>query len=244
MCKKTGLGKDAARSNANTGTSAYCKGLRPGAAALRRICMLCLQLQIFLLTVAVALAGRAVAVEPGVGRLNFGGYKVTTNCTAFLTGPGHLITAAHCLQLSDDARLHFLQEYDRGLWAGHSEILVDWFFQDEVRDLAVVCRATDPTGRALIVSGEPLELGESLEVWGYGAPRSHRLQRIACPLVGFAGDDTLVLGCSVSGGTSGAPVVRLRERQREVVGVIRGTDGDNSYAAHIEPRYLQERCRQ
>ena len=186
----------------------------------------------------VALAG----TEAGVGRLNFGGHKETTNCTAFLTERGHLVTAAHCLNLPEDAKLHFLERYDRGGWTRHLELLLDWFARDGLKDLAVICQAVPADGGALAVSERPLAVGEQLEVWGYGAPRSHVLQQRTCPLLRASNDGTLVLGCDVSGGTSGAPVLRRKGAGREVVGVVWGTDVARSYAHRLTSELLEHHC--
>lgn len=185
---------------------------------------------------------QAHASENGIGRLNFGGYKTTSNCTAFLTTEGHLVTASHCLNLPTDAQLHFLEGYDRGQWVGHIEILPDWFARDALRDLAVVCRATEPKSAAFPLSSAPLTIGETLEVWGYGAPRSDVLQRIDCPLRRISNDGTLILGCSVSGGTSGAPVLRRQGHRQVAVGVVWGTKAGEAFAARLESSVMTHHC--
>ena len=191
---------------------------------------------------ASILSSQAYAGENGIGRLNFGGYKTTSNCTAFLTTEGHLVTASHCLNLPTDAELHFLEGYDRGQWIGHLEILPDWFARDALKDLAVVCSATEPTTAAFHLSNVPLTIGEKLEVWGYGAPRSHVLQRIDCPLRGISNDGTLILGCGVSGGTSGAPVLRRQGHRQVAVGVVWGTKANEAFAARLETSLVTHHC--
>ena len=200
--------------------------------------------RVLLLSVALSLAPLTAlsGTEAGVGRLNFGGHKETTNCTAFLTERGHLVTAAHCLNLPQDAKLHFLERYDRGDWTRHLELLLDWFARDGIKDLAVICRAVPADGGALAVSRQPLSVGEHLEVWGYGAPRSHVLQQRTCPLLRASNDGTLVLGCDVSGGTSGAPVLRRNGALTEVVGVVWGTDVARSYAHRLTFELLDHHC--
>ncbi|MGP1255111.1 MAG: trypsin-like serine peptidase [Kiloniellales bacterium] len=184
----------------------------------------------------------AIGGEAGVGRLNFGGYKTTINCTAFLTEHGHLVTAAHCLNLSNNAQFHFLDGYDRGDWTSQLRVLPDWFVKDAPEDVAVICKAQDAASDSFVVSNHLPEIGEQLEIWGYGAPRSHVLQRTPCSLLRTAENGTMILGCEISGGTSGAPVVRLQGERREAVGIVWGTSDDTAYATRLTRDSLERYC--
>jgi V8-like Glu-specific endopeptidase len=191
----------------------------------------------------LALNTVALTQTPGVGRLNYAGYKRMQHCSAFVVDSGHLVTARHCLDVPPDARMHFLDAYDRGVWAAHVELAPDWFQANDGTDLAIACDAGSVQARGLAIAGEPPRDGEVLEVWGYGAPRDQVLQRVTCPLKRTGDDGTLLLACRVSGGTSGGPVVRSRNGERQVVGVAWASGPDGTLATRLEPGLPATLCR-
>jgi hypothetical protein len=188
------------------------------------------------------LAAPALADPSAVGRLNYAGFKARQHCTAFLTDAGHLVTAAHCLRVPADARIHFLQGYDRGSWARHLEFVLGDFRQRPGRDLAVACRAA-PAGAGLrLVAGRPRG-GEELAIWGYGRPRKEVRQDTGCPYAGAESGSGLRLACRVAQGASGGPVVRrLPDGTYEAVGLASRSGPGGTLAAAVDPAVIAALC--
>ncbi len=174
-------------------------------------------------------AGSADAVEAhaAIGRLNLAAYRKRQHCTAFLAGPGLVLTAAHCVDGRHPAELHLLLGYRRGEWDLH------------LRPAAIRRDADGGDVAALCVGGgaswfrpsrTPPRVGETLLVLGYGRPRMHALTATSCPVSAYDGGARLRLACPLTPGTSGAPVLRPIGDGHEVVGVISRSNRTSSLA--------------
>jgi hypothetical protein len=224
----------------STGPGVHRKLARASLALLAAAC---------LAAVALPGPGTARADPTAVGRLNYAGYKARQHCTAFLTDAGHLVTAAHCLSVPEDASIHFLQGYDRGHWRAHVLLDPSHFRIDAARDTAVACDAAPADavshGQTLRLVAQPPRLGEGLFAWGYGAPRSQMRQEAACRVDGWRPEaGAMHLTCRLSSGASGGPVVRrLPDGTYDAVGVISRSGSEGSVAAAIDRAGLARLCR-
>jgi protease YdgD len=173
-----------------------------------------------------------------VARLNVQG---AGQCSAALIAPTLAITAAHCLRHPTSGRmvaadrLHLLFGYEKGRWLAHRQatgyraasadvpagaLADDWAvirFETPVTEaapLAVRDRAPDRT----LQSGD----GPVFSAAGYGAPRREVLTvRRDCTLRATVGS-VLRLGCALSGGASGGPVIDQAGRLAGVMVAVTG----------------------
>jgi len=194
------------------------------------------------LAALLAAAPAARSDTPGIGRLNYAGYRVAQHCTAFAVVGGHLVTARHCLDVPDEAKLHYLDAYDRGGWAQHIVLSPASFAPADAPDVALACNVGPPEAPGLRVAEDAPAADDTLEVWGYGAPRAEVLQRIPCALKGVNGNGTLVLSCATRGGSSGGPVVRRRGDTLEAIGVAWASGPDMTLATPLSPRQVDDVC--
>ncbi|NWG46761.1 MAG: trypsin-like peptidase domain-containing protein [Alphaproteobacteria bacterium] len=162
----------------------------------------------------------AAAADPAIGRLNHGGYRMRSHCTASLVRPDLAVTAAHCLRRGVDD-LHLLLGYAQGDYAEAPPLSGVRVVSVE-RDQAVLCLA-GPAAAVPYPVGAPPRLGEPLTVAGYPAPAVHALTRLDCAVTGLGPGGVFALDCPVRVGASGAPVLRAGAGGPEIVGLIVAT---------------------
>lgn len=171
-----------------------------------------------------------------VGRINHAGYNRHSHCTGFIVRGGHLVTAAHCMPVAERA-VHFLAGYDRGQFRHHLERPRSAFIKLRDRDIAILCRAVpDKAGRK--VSGVNLNPAEQVQILGYAAPRSQVLQTKSCEVV-RANDRAIEIGCPLSPGNSGGPVIARTDGENRVVGVVSATSLHSGIAHRLDPKDLR-----
>lgn len=217
-----------------------------------------------------AFAGAARSAPPVaapfgfVARLNVQG---AGQCSAALIAPTLAVTAAHCLRHPTSGRmvaadrLHLLFGYEKGRWLAHRQatgyrtasadetsgaLADDWAvirFETPVTEaapLTVRDRAPDRAPGGALGSGD----GPVFSAAGYGAPRREVLTvRRDCALRATVGS-ILRLGCALSGGASGGPVIDHAGRLAGVMVAVTGEDatGEDAtragLAAMIDARRL------
>lgn len=211
----------------------------------------------------VALAGvlhagplRSVFSDRPVGfvaRLNIQG---AGQCSAVLIAPRLAVTAAHCLRhprsgriVSED-RAHLLFGYDKGRWIAHRRVSAfgfspghgttgglehDWAllaFENPVEGV------TPPDLRSASVA--PAE-DESFSTAGYGAPRKEVMSVAEGCAFRSLHDSVLSVGCALSGGASGGPVLDVEGRLAAVLVAISGDDqGEVGLAAMLTAESVAE----
>jgi protease YdgD len=179
----------------------------------------------------------------GVGRLELGpgGY-----CTAALVAPDLVLTAAHCLFDGDTPR----RREDLLFRAGHRNgetvaargvvqgaVAADYRPSDPDRaariaaDVALLrLDAAIPAGTARPFLVDPSPAAGSVSVLSYGAGRDAVLSREAgCRVLGRR-DLILAFDCSVTFGSSGAPVFRVDGTSIRIVSIISSGSGEDSLA--------------
>lgn len=191
---------------------------------------------VFFVGLALALAGLslpqtllATPPEPddAIARLNHAGYRHKTHCTAVLTAPDRVLTAAHCINGIHVEDLHLLRGYDRGEWLEHLRP-TGAGGKDPSRDIVTLCLGHDDSRPFVPVSQRPVELGETVTVLGYGRPRIQILNRNSCRISRVRRDGSFILDCPLSKGASGAPVLRAHDSGHEVVGIVSATSEKSS----------------
>jgi protease YdgD len=170
--------------------------------------------------------------------------KVQTNiasrCTGTLIAPATGLTAAHCLynrrtrRLLEPGSLHILLGYQRGGYHWHGRVAgyeigsafdgaepgchpgSDW------ARLALTAPVPADITPLLVATGSPAP-GTPIALPGYSRDRAEVLMRDpSCHVTGLAvirGDRLLTHDCSVTGGTSGGPLLTERDGRWEVVGI-------------------------
>ncbi len=171
----------------------------------------------------------------GVGRLNIAGNR---HCTATLIARDLVLTAAHCLYNPQSGRrappeeIRFvagLRRDDYAALRGVAALAVppDYDFAAEpdlaeVRHDLAMLRLDAPVAasEALPVPEGAWPGGGSVAVVGYGRDRAQAASiRADCPVLG-AEDGLAVLGCTVTLGVSGAPVLAGTGAGRRIVAIV------------------------
>lgn len=147
-------------------------------------------------------------------------------CGAVRLDTDLILTAAHCaspdrsgtsFRAGDDTATRLLDRVHRHPAHGLGSSAFDRFRFD----IAVATLVAPMDSSAPVPVGAPATAGEvlTLETWRRGEASP---SRTACPVIGL--DDGLVtLDCAVTGGHSGAPVLRLGSGSAELVAVVVAT---------------------
>lgn len=187
---------------------------------------------LFSMLLAWTAIAETVPSDPLVGRVNHAGYNRHSHCTGFLVEGGHLVTAAHCMPSAERA-VHYLAGYDRGQFLRHVERPRSRFRKVPGRDIAVLCNAdADQSGRR--VSSHLLQPAQTVQVLGYAAPRSQVLQSKSCEVIRTS-ERSIQIGCPLSPGNSGGPVIAAAGGQPSVVGVVSATSLHSGIAHRLKP---------
>nr|WP_226898292.1 trypsin-like serine protease [Mangrovicoccus algicola] len=176
-----------------------------------------------------------------IGRLNRDGYRDRGMCTATLIGPDLVLTAAHCLRDGTGGavrpeRLRFLAGWLRGEAAAIARIASV--------EMAATGPAATATDRALlrlaapVTTIRPLPLaapdpGRPARILGYRRDRPHALSDAGDCALELLPGGTMRLGCPVTSGNSGGPVLQRGEAGWQVVGIVSATDGRETLAAPL-----------
>lgn len=170
--------------------------------------------------------------------------KVQTNigsrCTGALIAPRRVLTAAHCLfnrrtqRFLPASSLHVLFGYERGQYLEHilvvDVIRTDAYDpmrprEDYAADWAVLILAADAPAAAqpLTVTQAVPPAGTAVALGGYSQDRAQILTAdTTCTVLGTdrgANGLVLVHDCNGTRGTSGSPLLTLRDGQWQVVGI-------------------------
>jgi protease YdgD len=188
---------------------------------------------LFLTTVPVA--AEVLPSDPLIGRINHAGYNRHAHCTGFMVEGGHLVTAAHCLPRAERA-VHYLAGYDRGKFLRHIESPKSRFRVLRDRDIAILCNAK-PDGAGRSVSDNAPATAASVKVAGYAAPRSQVLQAKVCEVI-RAGQSAIEIGCPLSPGNSGGPLIQRTNGTDQIAGVISATSRHSGIASRLRPADL------
>jgi len=184
-----------------------------------------------LLAAGLSFSAPLLATKPGpeeaIARLNYAGYRNFRHCTAVLTGPDRALTAAHCVNGIPYDALHLLRGYDRGEWLEHMRPTGSGA-DDLSRDVVTLCVGRDDSRPFVPVSRRPVQLGETVTVYGYGRPRVQVLNRVSCRITGRRPNAAFVLDCPLPRGASGAPALRAQGSGYEVVGIVSGSAENSS----------------
>ncbi len=177
-----------------------------------------------------------------IGRVNAGGRGY---CTGFLVGPGHVMTAAHCLYDFTEGRwrganeLHFVAGYQRDQFLIHSkvasyetserfDVTARRIAENAVHDWALLT-LKDPIGHSAgwlglmalnSVTLKTLVAGQiQILQAGYRSGRAHAMTaNPGCQVVRrFAGGHGLMHDCAVYHGDSGSPLLLFAGDQVHVI---------------------------
>lgn len=187
-----------------------------------------------------------------VARLNIQG---SGQCSAVLIRPNIAVTAAHCLRhpvsgrnVSVD-RAHLLFGYEKGAWIAHRRARAFAFAPGHVEGGAlgqdwVLLHFDQPITEIepAVLRATPLVLDadEAFSAAGYGAPRKEMISvRSDCALRDLR-EAVMSVGCALSGGASGGPVLDAEGRLAGVIVAISGDDeGEVGLAAVLTPDLIE-----
>ena len=109
------------------------------------------------------------------------------------------------------------------------------------RDIAVLCGAVAPGDRLRPVRrAAAADIGATVTVRGYGAPRVHALQETTCAIQAVTDAGHLMLDCGLPPGTSGAPVTLAGSR--DVVGVVSASSSNRTRVSRLGAQSLERLC--
>ncbi|WP_414898247.1 trypsin-like serine peptidase [Rhodovulum sp. YEN HP10] len=194
-----------------------------------------------------------------IGRVNVAGFDTGGFCTGTLIAPDRVLTAAHCLyalrghQLAKPGQVHFLAGWLKGGYAAHRTARLlrpNPGFEPNRRpdsrslrsDVAILLLETPIPDIAPLPLALPERIGPEVTVIGYRRDRPNALSRIGDCRVLVQSPGMAGLGCAVTEGSSGAPVLQRAGQGWQVVGVIsaslRGAGEVRSIAARPDAAFL------
>jgi hypothetical protein len=187
------------------------------------------------------------AAWPAIGRVNVGGLKTRSTCTGTLVAPDLVLTAAHCispraLRAENPENVHFVAGWHLGEYAAHRTAREIHLHPDyvpgrmspgnlhaDVALLVLEAPIEDDLAQPVPVTAMP-NFADAVEILAYSNSRPGALARAGpCPAVAMD-PDLLGMTCTVEGGNSGAPVLRLASGQPEMIAVaVARNTGDGGF---------------
>ena len=211
-----------------------------------------------LAALALAIAGHAApaADAPPMAAAGVLQHKGRNTCSAVLIAPAVVATAAHCVEglRKRLGKTGQSLRFRTGAYPGHPattheavEIFTHPLYQalsEEERgrilsDIAVL-RLAEPVAPAdarPLPIGAAMEAGERLLIASYAGGRGDRARERICPSLAIK-SSVAQLSCKVTGGESGAPVLRLTDAGPELAGILvaGGRQGHQPYGFAVEAR--------
>jgi len=197
-----------------------------------------------------ALPAETAAEFPAIGRLGQAGFRERQGCTATLIAPDLIVTAGHCTAQSGESDHVFAAGWFRGVFVAergtaremrHPAYAVDGE-HDPRNDVGLIVLD------APIENVVPIPLGQTDAGDLYGTDVAlvgyHRFQpeilsgNLACPAKRF-GEGLMRVGCRVTGGNSGGPILnRTQTGDWQVVGIVSSQFEASAIAVEI-PDWLR-----